>query len=381
MKHILHFSLPCRTTTVNILEFINQVLSSLQLPSSTTNIFILLDNWLPWVEVLATQLQHNSIPHNLSNPDNNTPGILAITAIICKMYNTLSPLASSIPKSSETTYPIDFTVIPLTPINKANVITQLFSKTYPEKLLTDYQDFDIPDSESISTYIDFTELQFTSYMTNTDKDNDNVLMNTFQEVSKDIFLAKLKQHQTKRVQYPNITLCEYISPDIDIKAYKNTVIGGTFDHLHEGHKILLSSCALLTTNKIVIGLSSGVLLAKKKYLDHLQSYILRRARVEWFLSLCNPIILQQIIPLYDHFGPSGDQADLQALFVSEETRSGGALVNAKRKDNQLDNLDIIVIPLALEITENSHTEVHINESLPVKLSSTQRREIIAKLQK
>jgi len=32
-------------------------------------------------------------------------------------------------------------------------------------------------------------------------------------------------------------------------------IGGTFDHLHEGHKILIGMAALLASDRLVIGLA------------------------------------------------------------------------------------------------------------------------------
>ena len=45
--------------------------------------------------------------------------------------------------------------------------------------------------------------------------------------------------------------------------YPVTVIGGTFDHLHAGHKILLSMAAYITSQKLIIGITGTVL--KKNY--------------------------------------------------------------------------------------------------------------------
>jgi phosphopantetheine adenylyltransferase len=40
--------------------------------------------------------------------------------------------------------------------------------------------------------------------------------------------------------------------------YPVTVIGGTFDHLHAGHKILLSMAAYITSQKLIIGITGTV---------------------------------------------------------------------------------------------------------------------------
>ena len=44
---------------------------------------------------------------------------------------------------------------------------------------------------------------------------------------------------------------------------------GTFDHLHNGHKILLTITCQLSTNSVIIGLTGSELLKNKKYADEL----------------------------------------------------------------------------------------------------------------
>jgi pantetheine-phosphate adenylyltransferase len=39
------------------------------------------------------------------------------------------------------------------------------------------------------------------------------------------------------------------------KAYPVTALGGTFDYLHPGHKILLSMAAWITTSKLIVGVT------------------------------------------------------------------------------------------------------------------------------
>ena len=54
--------------------------------------------------------------------------------------------------------------------------------------------------------------------------------------------------------------------------------------------------------------------------------------------------------MHDSCGPSATDSDLQALVVSTETLSGGAVVNSQRKINGLNELDVVSIDL---VTENT----------------------------
>lgn len=39
------------------------------------------------------------------------------------------------------------------------------------------------------------------------------------------------------------------------KIYPVSILGGTFDYLHPGHKILLSMAAWITTSKLIVGVT------------------------------------------------------------------------------------------------------------------------------
>lgn len=55
---------------------------------------------------------------------------------------------------------------------------------------------------------------------------------------------------------------ETISED-DVRVYKNVVLGGTFDRLHGGHKILLSEAILRCTDKLTVGVTDTNMLTGK----------------------------------------------------------------------------------------------------------------------
>ena len=51
--------------------------------------------------------------------------------------------------------------------------------------------------------------------------------------------------------------------------YQSVVLGGTFDRIHAGHKILLTASLLRCRNKITVGITDGDNLMKKKVLREL----------------------------------------------------------------------------------------------------------------
>jgi len=141
-------------------------------------------------------------------------------------------------------------------------------------------------------------------------------------------------------------------PDAAAKEAKwpTVVMGGTLDRLHEGHTALLTIAAARALQRVIIGLSSGQLLAKKQHLQQLQPYALRLQILDETLKLCavRPIDVQ-IEPLYDMYGPAGELRDLDCIVVSQETAKGGAMVNEYRKNKGLPELHIITGPLVQRV--------------------------------
>ena len=53
------------------------------------------------------------------------------------------------------------------------------------------------------------------------------------------------------------------------KPFKRVCLGGTFDHLHDGHRNLLKRAASMGVH-VFIGLSTDALLKSKKHRDKIQ---------------------------------------------------------------------------------------------------------------
>ena len=117
------------------------------------------------------------------------------------------------------------------------------------------------------------------------------------------------------------------------------VLGGTFDHLHAGHRVLLSAAVwqLMQNHgsyegELLIGLTCDEMLSKKKFAEQLQSYDERKTVLTEFVSSCvddEKNFQLHIEPLHDQFGPALYER-CQTLIVSKETESGGKLVNDRR---------------------------------------------------
>ncbi|GAA6041335.1 hypothetical protein JCM8097_007668 [Rhodosporidiobolus ruineniae] len=165
--------------------------------------------------------------------------------------------------------------------------------------------------------------------------------------------------------------------------YDVAALGGTFDHLHAGHKILLSMACAITQRKLIVGVSDDVLLKNKKYPHLLESLQHRIRTVERFIELVRPSIKHDVVPLQDVYGPTSHDPEIEALVVSDETRAGGDTINDLRLSKSLNPLRIHVINLVADDAALHDAAKH--EAVPpvkveaaAKMGSTGIREWIAK---
>jgi pantetheine-phosphate adenylyltransferase len=110
------------------------------------------------------------------------------------------------------------------------------------------------------------------------------------------------------------------------------IVGGTFDHLHAGHKLLLTIAGFLAKETFIIGVTGPQLLKNKKYAEAMESYTERVDNLRAFLSRVFPSLNIETEMINDIYGPTGTIEDIDALVVSRETRSGGEAVNKFRQE-------------------------------------------------
>ncbi|KAK2466684.1 hypothetical protein APHAL10511_000942 [Amanita phalloides] len=151
--------------------------------------------------------------------------------------------------------------------------------------------------------------------------------------------------------------------------YPVVALGGTFDHLHPGHKILLSMGAWIASRKLIVGVTDDVMLQKKTYRDVLEGLSVRMDKVLAFLKFFKPGLEYEIGPMKDIYGPTGWDPDIQALVVSRETLEGAQSIASHRASCSLPALQVFVIDV---ISSTSSCLDHANAEWlkKNKLSST-----------
>ncbi|CAE6970804.1 COAD [Symbiodinium sp. CCMP2592] len=145
---------------------------------------------------------------------------------------------------------------------------------------------------------------------------------------------------------PNLGAGSERAPPCQFRGEKfdYVVLGGTFDRLHVGHKVLLTVAAVMAEQGLAIGVSGPPLLREKAGASILQDWGERAATVVDFLAVLRPNLQVRVEELSDAFGPAL-WPEMGALVVSAETEAGGAAVNARRQEKNSPQLHVVAVPL------------------------------------
>jgi len=125
--------------------------------------------------------------------------------------------------------------------------------------------------------------------------------------------------------------------------YRKVAVGGTFDHFHRGHQVLLSK-AFEIGERVLIGISGEKLAGRKGAVQPLE---VRMSNVRDFLKARGWEERALITVIEDPVGPAADDRELEAIVVSPETEKTAREINRLREWKGLRALDVVVIPWVL----------------------------------
>ncbi|GAB7338365.1 hypothetical protein MBLNU457_4665t1 [Dothideomycetes sp. NU457] len=202
--------------------------------------------------------------------------------------------------------------------------------------------------------------------------------------------------------------------------HDNVAVGGTFDHVHIGHKLLLTMTVFAVdkpdsssgaNQSIVIGITGDELLKNKKHAEFLQSWNDRQQSVYRFIKALidfappgspepqfsevnepgpngHAVVVTfasglqiKFVEIWDPFGPTITEKDISALIISGETRSGGKAVNDKRAEKGWPGLKVLEVDVldSEDHVESAGLQAANANDFQSKLSSTEiRRKLSAK---
>ena len=191
------------------------------------------------------------------------------------------------------------------------------------------------------------------------------------------------------------------------RDHASVAVGGTFDHLHTGHKLLLTMAAFVLSPQaaldgrprtLTIGITGDALLAKKQFADRLEGWHQRQQAVHDFLwsilhfgprdggtasaqedgsvHVTGPDgLVIRYVELHDPFGPTVTDAAISALVVSRETRAGGQAANEQRASHGWPPLELFEVDV-LDARDGDGAAAD-DDTFQSKLSSTETRRRLA----
>lgn len=200
-----------------------------------------------------------------------------------------------------------------------------------------------------------------------------------------------------------------VSQESPSHCHSSVAVGGTFDHLHAGHKLLLTMTALVLDPRsiqgacLTIGITGDELLRSKMFREQLEDFPERQLAVqEFLLGILGLISLSHVldnaqhvestsshgrevhnalksgltikyVEIFDACGPTITEETISALVISAETRGGGQVVNNKRGEKGWSALEVFEVDV-LDVGEaDGDSQDQANDKFQSKISSTDIR--------
>ena len=233
-------------------------------------------------------------------------------------------------------------------------------------------------------------------------------------------LSAYGSHLSHEPEYLHNTITDKALTKQNSRKHTRVAVGGTFDHLHIGHKLLLSATIFIAQpgpkdREITVGITGDELLVNKKHASVLESWDVRQQRSAEFVE--SILIFHPDIPsirkvehidepgpngkvvkvtyspsgasgnvtinyvrISDPFGPTITDESISALIISAETRAGGKAVNDRRNEKGWASLEVFEVDVldagSVDETEGQ-TPTAVKTGFESKISSTEIRRRLA----
>lgn len=130
-----------------------------------------------------------------------------------------------------------------------------------------------------------------------------------------------------------------------MEKFNLVACGGTFDLFHAGHKAFIEQ-VLSQSEKVILGITNDLYVKSFKDGNNIESFEFRRNAVQDFLNSIGAKDRVEISAIDNFYGPLlTSDFNVQAVAVTSQTASMAAKINQKRKENNLSELEVIVLPL------------------------------------
>jgi len=129
--------------------------------------------------------------------------------------------------------------------------------------------------------------------------------------------------------------------------FNHSLVGGTFDRFHIGHKKLLTK-AFESSKYVVIGIATDELFKEKRFSYLIEDYVTREETVVNFLAQKGYTGRFTIVPIHDFYGTSLTDSNLDAIFITESNTQNVSKINEERKKRSFKSLEIVIVPYVLD---------------------------------
>ena len=124
--------------------------------------------------------------------------------------------------------------------------------------------------------------------------------------------------------------------------YKKSILGGTFDRFHKGHKRLIDT-AFENSERVTIGIATTALFKHKNFTQAIEDYQTRKHNVETYLKSQNFLDRAEIIPISDIYGNSLTDSGIDAIFATAENLKNIEEINLERVKVGFNPLSIVIV--------------------------------------